>query len=141
MVESAGTKILQQALVTGIPASLHARGDLPLAGATQASLTGSVRPAPHHTARRRRTLTTLGVAAFNRLPLTSKTIGAKTTFSTNLKTYLKNCRTMYLHSYETTILSQHPEHAARRDDITYYIDENGKLIRNLITLKQYTGKL
>ena len=141
MVESSSSKLIHQTLITMTPSTLHARIHSPYAGATRTALAGAVRPAQRRTSRRRRTLTHVGIAAYNRLPVKTKTIGRKSAFRSDIKRYIRDCRTMYLHNYNNTVLSQHTERATAADDITYSIDDTGRLKRNTINHNTYNGKL
>ena len=54
--------------------------------------------------------------------------------------YLKQCKTLYLPNYSATYLADQTERIARPNDLKYHMDEDGRLIRNIIPLKTYIGK-
>ena len=141
MVENASSKLIQQTLTTGVPESLHSRLDVPVAGATRAALRGAIRPTPRATLRRRRSLLHMGVATYNFLTLGAKTTARKAVFRGVMKQYIKQCKPYRIPNYAQIHLAEYTDRPPARSDLTYHIDDDGRLIRNLINLKEYNGKM
>ena len=87
----------------------------------------------------RRSLRHQGVGLYNRLALETKTTGSKAAFRIEMKHYLKYSKSKYIRNYETIELLPQRIWAPKRDDITYYMNDDGALIRNTIKLSKYRG--
>ena len=139
LMEMHSSKLIQQTLTTGIPEALHSRLDAPKAGATRSALSGDVHPTHRSTLRRRRSLCHAGVAAYNKLSLRLKTTSRKSTFKIDVKRYVLKCKPMKIPNYTQTIIGVHSDRQLMKNDLTYYIDNDGRFMRNKISLKTYNG--
>ena len=104
-----------------------------MSGVTRASASGSIHPSNRRTMKHRRSITHTSVIAYNKLPLSAKLISSKSNFRREIKRYVSNCKTMYLPNYDLIELTKHIECKQTNADITYSIDDQGSLIRDIIS--------
>ena len=69
-----------------------------------------------------------------------KTTARKSLYRKDMKRYIKTCKSRYIPNYSGLHLAQFIDSQPRPTDITYYIDDAGRLIRNKITIKTYSEK-
>ena len=82
----------------------------------------------------------MGIAAYNFLTIGAKTTARKSTFRVVMKQYLIQCKPYRIPNYAQTHLADYTDRPPARTDLTYFMDEDGRLIRNKISLDVYNGK-